>query len=229
MSPSSSPLSAEAVCFRDDHIVAVAKPSGMVVHRGWANDGVPLLQAVRDAIGQYVYPIHRIDRGASGVVLFALSRDAARVLGMALAAGEFIKTYVALTRGVPAAGVIDHSLQDEAGAVQAARTSVAVRHDWGRYALVEAVPHTGRTHQIRRHLKHVSCPLIGDVRYGKGPYNRLFRAHYGLARLALHAESLAFAHPHSGARMVVTAPLPSDFAACVAQLAHDVRVPERNS
>ncbi|MBK9072197.1 MAG: pseudouridylate synthase [Myxococcales bacterium] len=227
---SRSPLLApEAVRFRDDYVVAVAKPSGMVVHRGWANDGLPLLQAVRDTLGQYVYPIHRIDRGASGVVLFALSSEAARVLGIALAAGEFTKTYVALTRGVPVAGDIDHALQDEDGVVQAARTTVAVRHDWGRYALVEAVPHTGRTHQIRRHLKHVSCPLIGDVRYGKGPYNRLFRTHYGLARLALHAESLAFTHPHTGARMLVTAPLPNDFAACVAQLAHDVRVPGHDS
>lgn len=217
------------VLYRDHALVAVSKPSGVIVHRGWADDARPLLQMVRDEVGQYVYPVHRIDRGASGVVLFALSADAARDTGMALAAGEFTKTYVALTRGVPAldgsGGVIDHPLADEDGVVQAARTRVGLRASFGRYALVEAEPLTGRTHQIRRHLKHLSCPLIGDVRYGKGPYNRLFRTHYGLARLALHAESLAFVHPTTGQRMRIEAPLPPDFANCLAMLASDVRVP----
>jgi tRNA pseudouridine65 synthase len=88
----------------------------------------------------------------------------------------------------------------------------------GRYALVEARPRTGRLHQIRRHLKHVSCPLIGDVKYGKGEHNRLFRDKYGLHRLALHAWSLTLPHPRTGATVRAIAPLPADFMGALAGL-----------
>jgi tRNA pseudouridine65 synthase len=88
-----------------------------------------------------------------------------------------------------------------------------------RYSLVVALPKTGRLHQIRRHLKHVSCPLIGDVRYGKGEHNRLFREQYALDRLALHAAALRFVHPSSGQRITVRAPLFGSFADCLARLA----------
>jgi len=81
-----------------------------------------------------------------------------------------------------------------------------------RYALVEARPRTGRFHQIRRHFKHLSHPLIGDVRYGKGEHNRLFRERFGLHRLALHALELAFEHPGTGEPLRIVAPVPEDLA-----------------
>jgi tRNA pseudouridine65 synthase len=200
------------VLWRDQHVVAVDKPSGMVVHRGWADDAEPLLQRVRDLVGAYVFPIHRLDRGASGVVLFALDQPAARALGAAFAEGRVEKRYLALTRGHPPEHlVLDYAIPSEPGAPRvSAVTELWRRETFGRYALVEAAPRTGRLHQIRRHLKHLSCPLIGDVKYGKGEHNRLWKETHGLGRLALHAVELRFPHPSSGEPVHVEAPLPED-------------------
>ena len=82
-----------------------------------------------------------------------------------------------------------------------------------RCSLVEAIPETGRLHQVRRHLKHEGHPLLGDVNYGKGDLNRRFRTLYNLHRLALHAHTLSFAHPLTGKHIHVVAPLPADLAA----------------
>jgi len=98
-----------------------------------------------------------------------------------------------------------------------------------RCSLVEARPETGRFHQIRRHLKHLSHPIVGDVNYGKGDLNRLFRTRYGLHRLALHAHLLAFDHPATGRRLVVRAPLPADFAAALAALGLPVAVDDEGA
>ena len=173
---------------------------------------------MRDAVGAWVWPIHRLDRGASGVVLFALDREAAAALGDAFSRGAVTKRYLAITRGHPPEHVVvDHSIpRTEDGERVPAVTEVWRRETFGRYALAEAAPRTGRLHQIRRHLKHLSCPLIGDVRYGKGEHNRIFRDQHGLHRLALHAASLTFPHPSTGALVEVTAPLAADLAAAVA-------------
>jgi tRNA pseudouridine65 synthase len=183
------------ILHRDERCVAVNKPSGVATHRGWADDDDALLQQVRDAVGVFVHPIHRLDRGASGIVLFALDREAARSFSEAWAAAD--KRYVAITRGHPPEHlVIDHAIPKAPGEERVpAVTELWRRETLGRYAVVEARPHTGRLHQIRRHCKHISCPLIGDVRYGKGEHNRLWRERFGLHRLALHCTSLTVAHP----------------------------------
>ena len=111
--------------------------------------------------------------------------------------------------------VIDHAIPKAPGDARVpAITEIWRREVFGRYALVEARPHTGRLHQIRRHLKHISCPLIGDVRYGKGEHNRLWRERFGLHRLALHCTSLEVAHP-SGPPVAATSALPADMAAAL--------------
>src|SRR5262249_27795537 len=175
------------VLHRDARCVAVAKPSGVATHRGWAHDedDDPLLQRVRAQLHSYVYPVHRLDRGASGIVLFALDKDAAAAFANAWSGAD--KRYLAITRGHPAEHiVIDHAIPKAPGEPRVPAVTEIWRRDvFGRYALVEARPETGRLHQIRRHMKHVSCPLIGDVRYGKGEHNRLWRERFGLHRLAL--------------------------------------------
>jgi tRNA pseudouridine65 synthase len=130
------------------------------------------------------------------------------------------KRYLALTRGhPPEQGLIDHPIPRAPGEERVpAQTEFARIGTFERYALVVALPKTGRLHQIRRHLKHLSCPLIGDVRYGKGEHNRLFRERYALDRLALHAAALRFVHPWTGQRLTVRAPLCSRFAECLALL-----------
>lgn len=208
------------ILYRDEALVAVAKPSGLLVHRGWGRDRDVLMTRVRDAVDAYVYPVHRLDRGASGVVLFALTADAARLLGGAFERAELDKRYVALVRGVPPeAGIIDHPVPRKPGGERVPAVTEYRRLEiFGRYALVEARPRTGRFHQIRRHFKHLSCPLIGDTNYGKSEHNRLLRERYGLARLALHAVSLGFAHPSDGRPMSIEAPLPSDLAEPLARM-----------
>jgi len=196
--------------------VAVDKPSGVAVHRGWAEGGkddLPLLQRVRDQVGCHVFPVHRLDRGASGVVLFALDSEAAGAASRTFAEGAAEKRYLALTRGhPPERTTVDHPVpRAEDGPRVPAVTDIVLVERLGRYALVEAAPRTGRLHQIRRHLKHLSCPILGDVRYGKGEHNRLCRERHGLHRLALHASSLRLPHPlRAGESLHAEAVLPAD-------------------
>ncbi len=210
-----------AVVWRDQRLAIVDKPAGVAVHRGWAaggDDDEPLLQQVRDLLGARVWLINRLDRGASGAVLFALDVEAAAAASALFADSAVDKRYLAITRGHPPEhAVIDHAIPREPGGVRVpAVTEIWRRDSFGRYAIVEAWPRTGRLHQIRRHLKHVSCPLIGDVRYGKGEHNRIFRTEHGLHRLALHATHLGFAHPFGGPPVAVDVPLAVDLVAAIA-------------
>ena len=209
------------IIYRDADLVAINKPSGLAVHRGWARDDRYAMTELRDLLGQWVYPVHRLDRGASGVLLFGLSPEAARTLCEHFEHHRVAKRYVALVRGSPPSELeIDHPLrpeQDEAPA-QPALTELRRLAQWGRYAWVEARPRTGRLHQIRRHLKHVACPIIGDVRYGKGEHNRLFRERYDLRRLALHAASLTLPGSNEGKPLELIAPLPDELARVIQQL-----------
>jgi len=200
------------VLHRDEHLLAVSKPSGMVVHRGWADDAVTAADIVRDEIiDAPVHAIHRLDRGTSGILLFALNADAARLIQVAMASGKTQKRYLALVRGPMKDGcVLDHPVpqRDRDERVDAVTEFKPLSHS-GRWSLVEALPRTGRLHQIRRHLKHLSHPIVGDVRYGKGDVNRLFREQYGLRRMALHLTELTLPLP-TGELLRVHDPIPPD-------------------
>jgi tRNA pseudouridine65 synthase len=208
------------ILYRDQDLVAVDKPSGVAVHRGWARDGVPALQVVRDQVGSHVFPVHRLDRATSGVLLFATSGELARAVQDQLRAQQVQKVYLALCRGNdPALVRVDHPLAKEDGhEPRPAVTDFKLLGRFERYGLYEARPLTGRLHQIRRHLKHASHPIIGDTRYGKGEHNRLFRERYGFHRLALHASDLHLRHPRTGEPLRLHAPLPADFARLLREL-----------
>ncbi len=203
------------ILYQDDALVAVAKPSGLAVHRGWANDDVFAMTLARDLVGRYVYPVHRLDRATSGVLVFALDKDAARLVQRQFESGRIVKRYLALVRGIPPdAGVIDHPVPRAPKSQErvAAVTEYRRLGTFERFSLVEARPRTGRLHQIRRHLKHLSHPIVGDVRYGKGDINRAFRERFGLHRLALHACELVLEHPRLGTPLTLVAELPEDLA-----------------
>jgi tRNA pseudouridine65 synthase len=214
------PQATLSVLYQDDDLLAVNKPSGLVVHRGWARDGEVVMTLARSLAGRHVYPVHRLDRGTSGVLVLALAAAAAQFLGAAFEAGRVRKRYLALVRGIPPeAGVIDHPVPRSPGGPRVpAVTGYRRLATFERYAWLEIVPETGRLHQIRRHLKHISHPLIGDVRYGKGEHNRLFRSRFGLCRLALHAAEVRLPHPASGAPLRLLAPLPADLAGPLAAM-----------
>jgi tRNA pseudouridine65 synthase len=200
--------------FVDEHVVVANKPSGLLVHRGWDDDDDVAMFRVRDAVGEQVHPIHRLDRGTSGALLFARTRSAAATLAQGFEEHVVEKHYVALVRGVaPEEGLIDHPVpKTEDGPRVPATTAFRrlARSAVDRCSLVWATPRTGRLHQIRRHLRHITHPIVGDVTHGSGVINRHYRATYALHRLALHACRLAFAHPVTGERIVVDAPMPDD-------------------
>lgn len=213
-----TPLS---ILHQDDWLVCVNKPSGHLVHRGWGDDGPVTLQTLREQLGRPVYPVHRLDRQTSGALLLAFYPEVARDLQRAFESGGVVKRYLALCRGAdPNLTCIDHPLSREPGhgEKKEARTDLHLLGAHGRYGLYEVFPRTGRTHQVRRHLKHASHPIIGDVRYGKGEHNRLFRQEFDFHRLALHCASLRLTHPRTGAALVFEAPLAADFERLLVRL-----------
>lgn len=220
------------VLYRDEHIIAVHKPSGMVVHpTDLARlEQVSLMRLVRRMVRQRVWPIHRLDRPTSGIVLFALNRNSASELGRQLRDHEVEKHYLALVRGIPSDQLIDYPLKErplyrtdmvrsepqEAVTrlrfLSSVEIPVAVgRYPTSRYALVELAPVTGRRHQLRRHMKHIFHPIIGDTTYGDGLHNRYFREHLGGSRLLLAAVKLTICHPETEAPLTISAPLEESF------------------
>ncbi len=212
--------------FLDESLAIVDKPSGIVVHPGWAQDDGGLVRQVREMLRGPAHPVHRLDRGASGALAFARTPEAAAVLGRAFADGLVGKRYLAIVRGhPPERTVVDHPIPGKEGGERVSAITELLRlATFERYALVEARPLTGRLHQIRRHCKHLACPIIGDANYGKSEHNRIFRERFGLARLALHAFELRLPHPVSGATLTVACPPSGALADCLA--ATGMAVPE---
>ena len=201
-----------AVLFRDADYIAVAKPSGLLVHRtALAGSREAALQQLRDQLGRRVYPVHRLDRATSGVLVFGLSSEAASRLAEAVRGHRVAKRYLAVVRGwTEPAGCIDRPLRPAEGGeprpahscyrrLATVELPVAVsRYPTSRYARVAVCPLTGRRHQIRRHLASVAHPVVGDTTHGDGRHNRMFRERFGLHRLALHAQWMGFRQPLTG-------------------------------
>lgn len=231
------------ILYHDDHYLAVSKPAGMLVHRSDLDRHETrfALQLARDLAGRHVYPAHRLDRPTSGVLLFALSPEAARAAADAFESDLVGKTYLAIVRGCTEEELtIDYPLREirdryegkresmESGpkeAVTLFRRLAAIELPFpmgnfptARYSLLEVHPRTGRRHQIRRHLKHVFHPIIGDTTYGDGRHNRLFRDSLGCSRLLLHAAELSLPHPCTGETVTITAPLDGEFAEVMRRL-----------
>lgn len=221
--------------YRDRWLLAVHKPAGLLVHRSPIDKHETefALQYARALNGgEHVYPVHRLDRPTSGLLVFARDPQTASTLGKTLMAGDVRKTYQAMVRGwTPEHGLIDHPLRDEPedrrlkGKPQAEREArtryrrlatteipVAIEgHATSRYSLVELYPETGRKHQLRRHMKHISHPIIGDANHGRGRHNRYFAEQFGQGRLMLASTEMIFAHPTTGEILHLRAELEDSF------------------
>lgn len=214
----------------DADLVAIDKPAGLLVHptRLDAHEERSALHLLRDQLGEHLWPLHRLDKGTSGVLLFARRQDAAREWGRAFEQGRVRKRYIALVRGwPPGTGEVDHPLARDPERASAGQVLLPARtlfrcvarlewplaidacHATSRFALVEVEPLTGRRHQIRRHFKHISHPLVGDSTHGKGPLNRAVAGWLGIQRLWLHAEWVAL--PGAGASLEIGAPRGSEW------------------
>ncbi len=235
------------ILYRDDCLVAIHKPTGLLVHRSDIDRHETrfAVQLLRDQIGQRVHPLHRLDKGTSGVLLFALDAASAREVGGQFQRDGVNKRYLAIVRGwPPEAGAIDHPLSRQfddygrkfsAGSPTEALPAVTEfrrlatielpeavdRYPTSRYALVELAPKTGRQHQLRRHLKHIAHPVIGDATWGKGIHNRFFRQRFGCGRLLLACTRLDLRHPQDGRALSITAPLEDSFAKVSSTLGWD--------
>lgn len=211
------------ILYQDDYLVVVDKPSGWLVHRSFLDKHETrfVLQSLRDQLGQHVYPVHRLDRPTSGVLVFALSADIARVLSQQIEAGLWQKGYLAVVRGyLKTAGILDYPLKEQHDAIadkfakvdKAAQSAITrykplayvelpfavSRYATARYSLVALQPLTGRKHQLRRHLAHLRHPIVGDTSHGDGKHNAFFREKFANDRLLLCAYSLQLPHPVTG-------------------------------
>ena len=231
------------ILFLDDDIVVVNKPTGLLVHRtSLASDETDaVVQRLRDQLGMWVFPVHRLDRGTSGALILALNPTSARYLCDQFESGHIKKRYTSLVRGhTLAQGVIDHplaTLNEQkgqsrfkiAGTEKAAETHFVTlahynlpypvsRYQETRCSLVEIQPIQGRKHQIRRHFKHIRHPLMGDTRYGCRHHNKLFRELEFPQRLYLHASEITFQHPLNQQEISIKADLDTSLAQFLARL-----------
>jgi tRNA pseudouridine65 synthase len=241
------------VLYQDDYFVAVYKPSGLLVHRSPIDrrETQFALQRTRDQIGQRVYPVHRLDKPTCGVLLFALSSDAAHQMMMLFSAGQVHKRYLAVVRGHPdSTFCIDYPLIEQKDAMTDALASLDApaqaavthgrclavteidapvgRYSTARYALMELRPQHGRKHQLRRHMKHVFHPIVGDTTHGDGKHNRFFRDRFGCQRLLLSAVQLNFEHPFLRHQVNIESAPDSSFGGVIRALGwHTVLEPTR--
>ncbi|WP_410880746.1 pseudouridine synthase [Myroides sp. DW712] len=199
------------ILYQDEHIVAINKPRDLLVHKSFIASDIQeyAIQILRDQIGQYVYPVHRLDRKTSGVLLFALNKEVLKQLNEVFATRQVEKKYIAIVRGFTCEEeTIDYALTNDNGQHQEAKTYYKTlqrvevdipfgKHLTSRYSLVEAYPETGRQHQLRKHFKHIFHPILGSRPHGCNKQNKLWLDRFNLTAMLLHAVELTFEHPVS--------------------------------
>ena len=231
-------LTNEDIVFLDDSLVVINKPAGLLVHPSWIDrsETQSAMKQLRDLLGRWVYPVHRLDKPTSGILVFALSSEIAKILTAAFTERSVNKEYIAVVRGhtceaetidYPLGEIWDKMTDRESSKNKPAQQAItcyerlaiaelpfAVRpHPTARYSLLKVKPQTGRNRQIRRHLKHIFHPIVGDHKHGDNAHNQMFAEQLACQRLLLHASQISFAHPLSGERLGLRAPLSDEFAA----------------
>lgn len=213
------------ILYQDEYMVVINKPNGLLVHRSSiANDADEFaVQLLRDQIRQFVYPVHRLDRKTSGVLVFALDKETTRLLQAEIQKKQTQKEYYAIVRGYfPEEVKVDHALTNDKGKVQEAitrferlkTTEIEVplgKYPTSRYSLIKAFPQTGRMHQIRKHCNHLRHPIVGDRPHGCNKQNRLFKERWNLTRMLLHAKKITIFHPFSKEKLTIEASFPREF------------------
>lgn len=220
------------ILYQDQHLIAIDKPSGLLVHRSMIakRETQFAMQMLRDQIGQHVFPVHRLDRPTSGVLLFALDRKTAALLTEQFAHRQIQKGYHAMLRGfVNQRWSIDYPLRElhdkmtdqranQDKPAQPAQTELTClqrfsiplpvgRYQGARFSYVSLQPLTGRKHQLRRHMAHIRHPIIGDTTHGDGKQNKFLRHHFNFHHLALTCSYMRIIHPHSQQPIELNAPL----------------------
>lgn len=214
------------VCFEDNYIIAINKPNNVLVHHStMARNQSNEKSLIQLLFGEYqlpFYPIHRLDRKTSGIILFAKKKEYVAVFQELFINNQIQKTYYGIVRGhIPESGIIDTPVKGrDANTYKEALThfkrlktnelAIPVHpYDNSRYSLVELSPKTGRLHQLRIHLNKISHPLIGDPKYGDRFHNRMFETEFEISNLFLHAKEIYFIHPFTEEKVLITADFPT--------------------
>ena len=230
------------ILYQDEALVAINKPAGLLVHRSNIDRHETrfAIQLLRNQLGQHVYPLHRLDKPTAGVLLFALNPDIARHMMEQFINHTVHKRYLAVVRGYSeTAAVIDYPLKEEqdkmsdsnASQNKPAQSAVTEyqrlatvelpyavgRYETARYSLLRLTPRTGRKHQIRRHMKHIFHPIIGDTSHGDGKQNEFFRQQFNCHRLLLAATELEIIHPIINQPLLIQAPLDTNYQQIIHQ------------
>lgn len=225
------------VVYQDDYLIAVNKPSGLLVHRSAIDkyETTFAVQTLRNQLGKKVYPIHRLDKPTSGILLFATSSDITQQVASQWQQVE--KDYLCVVRGNIHDTALEHPIRTRLDngeeKIQTASTiftrvggttipvsfgKSAAHYRATHFSLVKAMPKTGRKHQIRKHCKHLNHPIVGDTRYGRGEINRYFRQHYYMKRLLLHCQAMRLIHPVSDKPLCLYAKLDSTWCRLLTNL-----------
>jgi tRNA pseudouridine65 synthase len=211
-----------AIMFEDSFCLVVNKASDLLVHHSYYARNIEedsLVEILRQQ-GQLAFPVHRLDRKTSGLILFAKEKEYVPAFQALFETNTIQKKYLALLRGhLPAAGTIDSPVKNDRGNYKEALTHyTCLQHielpipvepyETARYSLVEFIPQTGRMHQLRIHANKISHPIIGDPKYGNRHHNHMFMERFGISHLFLHASSLEFKQPFTGEQISICASLP---------------------
>lgn len=213
------------IIYEDDHLIAINKPHGLLVHRSSiaTNTDVYALQLLRDQVGYHVHPVHRLDRKTAGVLLFSKTAEFVSQIQARLQEDTSMKKYIAFVRGYfPEEITVDYHLTNDKGKTQEAVTHFKClnhfeldiplgKHTTSRYSMIEAYPKTGRMHQIRKHLNHLRHPIIGDRPHGCNKQNKLFLEKWKLNSMLLHAKEMSFIHPIHDEKVSITANQSDEF------------------
>ena len=217
-----------SILYEDDYIVCASKPNNVVVHHAHHSrnvaDEASLLQLLQEQCGEKLYPIHRLDRKTSGILLLAKKSEYVAKFQELFTNNQIQKTYYGIVRGhAPETKIIDSPVKGrDANVHKDAEThletlktvtvDIPVKpYDTSRYSLVKLMPKTGRLHQLRIHMNKISHPLIGDPKYGDKNHNMMFLENFNCENLFLHARSLEFIHPYSNEKLEIIAELPEDW------------------
>ena len=216
------------IVHQDEHCIVVNKPNNILVHHAYhsrnKSEEDSLLQLLEQQLGKKLYPIHRLDRKTSGIILLATETSYVSKFQELFTHHEIQKTYYGIVRGfAPESKVIDSPVKGrDADVYKEAETQmhtlakiqleIPVKpYDSSRYSLVKLLPKTGRLHQLRIHMNKISHPLLNDAKYGDKNHNLMFEEKFGWRKLFLHAASLQFQHPFTQELLSLQATFPEDW------------------
>ncbi len=234
------PVQTLEIIYRDEQLVAINKPHGLLVHTTnmAAGETITAVRLLRNQTGAWVFPAHRLDRKTAGVLLFSFDKFTNSLLQQQFMNLQVEKTYHAIVRGfTDDTGTIDYPVAAKNGKLKEAVTHYKTlqrvelpipfgKFNSSRYSMVEIKPVSGRIHQIRKHFAHILHPIIGDRPHGCNKQNRLFLEKWNHYSMLLHARCLRFRHPVNESKLEVTAGYQQSFSRIIEIIGFKVQTNE---